>query len=127
MNNRDDALGALEENPGLKPLLDEIHASALDDARKKAARETNIAKAVFDKIEISRFGGGVRGNGCAQGRRELAGPHFPHPHDPIRTGRGKKVAVEAGVEVVDRRRRLQREELLAGCRVPQLQLGRLDF
>lgn len=53
VNNRDEATEVLEDNPSLKPLLDEIHAAAMKTARRKAALETNIEEGVFDEIEIS--------------------------------------------------------------------------
>jgi Domain of unknown function DUF29 len=54
MNGRAEALEALEENPSLKSLQGEIHKSALDFARKRAALETGLDESVFFKIDITQ-------------------------------------------------------------------------
>ncbi len=55
MNGRFDALHVLEQNPSLKPQLEEMHRSSLAYARKKAAIETAIDEKVFDAIEITQI------------------------------------------------------------------------
>jgi hypothetical protein len=53
-NGREEALRALEENPSLKPELQDIHAAALHKARRQAWAETGIPKSIFAAIEISQ-------------------------------------------------------------------------
>ena len=54
MNGRNDAERVLEQNPSLKPALDEIHIDALKYARRKAAAETGLELAAISAIRMTR-------------------------------------------------------------------------
>ena len=49
-NSRDDFLECLDENPSLKPKLDDILISAYRSARRKAEGETGLDENVFPEI-----------------------------------------------------------------------------
>ena len=49
-NHRADALRDLRDNPSLKPVLGEIFADAQEDARRRAALETDLPDAVFAEL-----------------------------------------------------------------------------
>jgi hypothetical protein len=53
MNGRDDAADVLDENPSLKPFLNEIHNKATQYARRQVKVETGVDDSVINAIEIS--------------------------------------------------------------------------
>ena len=53
MNHRRQAARDLDENPSLKPYMEDIAVDALEDARFEAAKETGIDKSVFDRLDFA--------------------------------------------------------------------------
>lgn len=53
MNGRLDAERVLARNPSLKPLLEDMHAEALQYAKRKAVDETGLDEAAIEAIVIS--------------------------------------------------------------------------
>jgi Domain of unknown function DUF29 len=53
VNGRADAERVLEQNPSLKPLLNELHAVAMKYARRQAIAETGIDAQVVETFSIS--------------------------------------------------------------------------
>ena len=54
MNGRTDSERVLNDNPSLKPLLEEMHAEALKYARRKAVTETGLDHKLIEAIAVSR-------------------------------------------------------------------------